>query len=128
MKTETKKKKNSWLSKNPKSNQKSLTSQVKQEVIDSTFKLAGLVHLVGDLIERESGFRKKELVIITHDYIHQFVKFEFLNKDLELLDGLARNEKVEVTFRIEGRVGKSSQVLNNLIATKLEKLSEKEVD
>ena len=127
MKTKTKKKKSNWLSKNPKANYKSLTTQTTQEVTDSIFKLPGLVETVGELIERESGFRKKELVIKTHDYKAQLVRFEFLNYKLELLDGILEGEKVEVTFRIEGGISPSGQVLNNLVGTKLEKLSEQAV-
>jgi hypothetical protein len=127
MKTKTKTKKSSWLSKNPKANYKSLTTQTTQEVTDSIFKLPGLVETVGELIERESGFRKKELVIKTHDYKAQLVRFEFLNYKLELLDGLLEGEKVEVTFRIEGGISPSGQVLNNLIGTELVKLSEQAV-
>ena len=127
MKTKTKTKKSSWLSKNPKANYKSRTTQTTQEVTDSIFKLPGLVEDIGELIERESGFRKKELVIKTHDYKAQLVRFEFLNHKLELLDGLLEGEKVEVTFRIEGGISPNGQVLNNLIGTALVKLSEQAV-
>ena len=87
-----------------------------------------MVEDIGELIERESGFRKKELVIKTHDYKPQLVRFEFLNHKLELLDCLLEGEKVEVTFRIEGGISPSGQVLNNLVGTELVKLSEKEVE
>lgn len=67
------------------------------------------------------------LVIKTHDYKVQLVRFGFLNYKLELLDGLNEGEKVEVTFRVDGRIGQRGQVLNNLIGTELVKLSENEV-
>ena len=114
--------------KEAKANYNSLTKQIKQEVIDSTFKLPGLVEEVGELIERESGFRKKELVIKTLDYMPQLSRFEFLNHKLVLIDGLNEGEKVEVTFRVEGGISQSGQVLNNLVGTALLKADEKEVD
>ena len=117
-----------WLSKKPKANYNSLTKQIKQEVVNSTFKLPGLVEGVGELIERESGFRKKELVIKTLDYMPQLIRFEFLNHKLVLIDGLNKGEKVEVTFRVEGGISQSGQVLNNLVGIALVKLSEKKVD
>jgi hypothetical protein len=121
-----KKNKTSWSSKRPKTNHESLTSQVKQQVVDSRFKLPGLVVSVGEVVEKDGGFRKSELVLLTHDYKPQLVCLEFLNAKVELLGGLARGEKIEVSFRIEGRDWEG-KVLNNLIGTGLDKLSEKEV-
>ena len=121
------KNKTSWTSKRPNANHESLTSQVKQHVVDSAFKLPGLVVSVGEVIDKDGGFRKRELVLLTHDYRPQLVSLEFLNPKVDLLGGLAKGEKVEVTFRIEGREWEG-KVLNNLIGTGLEKLSEATVE
>ena len=116
-----------WLSKNQSSNNFGLTQHLEREVVDSTFSLPGLVHEIGELVEHDSGFSKQELVIVTNDYKPTFVKFEFLNKSTIQLFGLGKNEKVKVTFRIEGREW-DGRVLNNVIGTKVEKVSEQKVD
>ena len=116
-----------WLSKNQSSNNFGLTQHLEREVVDSTFSLPGLVHEIGELVEHDSGFTKQELVIVTNDYKPTLVKFEFLNKSTIQLFGLGKNEKVKVTFRIEGREW-DGRVLNNVIGTKVEKVSEQKVD
>ena len=116
-----------WLSKNQSSNNFGLTQHLEREVVDSTFSLPGIVHEIGELVEHDSGFTKQELVIVTNDYKPTLVKFEFLNKSTIQLFGLGKNEKVKVTFRIEGREW-DGRVLNNVIGTKVEKISEQKVD
>jgi hypothetical protein len=116
-----------WLSKNQSSNNFGLTQHLEREVVDSTFSLPGLVHEIGELVEHDSGFTKQELVIVTNDYKPTLVKFEFLNKSTIQLFGLGKNEKVKVTFRIEGREWEG-RVLNNVVGTKVEKISEQKVD
>ena len=120
-----KSKKTGWLAKSPITNHESLTSQVRQQVVDSGFTLPGTVLAVGETVEFESGFRKKELVLLTDDYRPQPVRFEFLNNSTDLLGGLAEGERVEVAFRIEGKKW-GEKILNNLIGTALCKQNEVE--
>ena len=92
-----------WLSKNQSSNNFGLTQHLEREVVDSTFSIPGIVHEISELVEHDSGFTKQGLVIVTNDYKPTLVKFEFLNKSTLQLFALRKNEKVKVTFRIEGR-------------------------
>ena len=116
--------KENWLSKSPPSNHQSVSSLKAREIVESSFKIPGIVREVGELEEKDSGFIKQDLVLLTHDYKPQLVRFEFLCEKTSLLGGVAKGERVEVTFRIEGKEWKG-KTLNNLIATSLEKISEK---
>ena len=120
-----KSKKTGWIAKSPITNHESLTSQIRLQVVDSGFTLPGTVLAVGETVEFESGFRKKELVLLSDDYRPQPVRFEFLNNSTDLLGGLAVGERVEVAFRIEGKKW-GEQILNNLIGTALCKQNEVE--
>ena len=121
------KKNTEWLSKKPKTNHLGTATHLERDLVESTFSLPGRVYLVGELIEHKSGFSKRELVILTGDYKPSLVRFEFLNKATVCLDGLIKEEKVKITFRIEGREW-DGKVLNNLIGTKVEKISEQAID
>jgi len=112
-----------WLSKKPNTNHLGKTTHSERELTESTMSLPGRVHVVGELVEHESGFSKRELVILTDDYRTSLIRFEFLNKAAASLDGLVEEEKVKVTFRIEGREW-NGKVLNNLIGTQVDRISE----
>ena len=117
------KKNKEWLSKKPKTNHLGTATHSERDLVESTFSLPGRVYLVGELIEHKSGFSKRELVILTDDYRPSLIRFEFLNKAAASLDGLVKEEKVKVTFRIEGREW-NGKVLNNLIGTQVDRISE----
>jgi hypothetical protein len=117
------KKNKKWLSKYPDSNHTAISKHMGRELVESTHSLYGQVHTIGDEIERECGFVKRELILRTNDYKPTLVCFEFLNKAGKALDGLSEEEKVKVTFRVEGKEWQG-KVLNNLIGTKVERLSE----
>ena len=121
------KKNKEWLSKKPKTNHLGTATHSERDLVESTFSLPGRVYLVGELVEHKSGFSKRELVILTDDYKPSLIRFEFLNKETVCLDGLIEEEKVKITFRIEGREW-DGKVLNNLIGTKVEKISEQAID
>ena len=112
-----------WLSKKPNTNHLGKATHSERELVESTLSLPGRVQVVGDLVEHESGFSKRELVILTDDYRPSLIRFEFLNKAAASLDGLVEEEKVKVTFRIEGREW-NGKVLNNLIGTQVDRISE----
>ena len=112
-----------WLSKKPNTNHLGKATHSERELVESTLSLPGRVQVVGDLVEHESGFSKRDLVILTDDYRPSLIRFEFLNKAAASLDGLVEEEKVKVMFRIEGREW-NGKVLNNLIGTQVEKISE----
>ena len=112
-----------WVTKQFQENHQATTLKERREVVESGFSFQGVVRKIGDLIERECGFSKRELVILTSDYKPNIVSFEFLNKNVALLAGLNLGEKVDVYFRIEGREW-DGRVLNNLIGTRLDRICE----
>jgi len=112
-----------WLSKKPNTNHLGKATHSERELVESTLSLPGRVHVIGDLVEHESGFSKRDLVILTDDYRPSLIRFEFLNKAAASLDGLVEEERVKVTFRIEGREW-NGKVLNNLIGTQVDRISE----
>ena len=112
-----------WLSKKPNTNHLGKATHSERELVESTLSLPGRVHVIGDLVEHESGFSKRDLVILTVDYRPSLIRFEFLNKAAASLNGLVEEEKVKVTFRIEGREW-NGKVLNNLIGTQVDRISE----
>ena len=116
-----------WLSKKPNTNHLRKATHSERELVESTLSLPGRVHVVGDLIEHESGFSKRELVILTRDYRPSLIRFEFLNKAAASLDRLVEEEKVKVMFRIEGREW-NGKVLNNLIGTQVDRISEQVIE
>ena len=116
-----------WLSKERKTNHLGSAIHSGRDLVETTFSLPGRVYLVGELVEHDSGFSKKELVILTEDYKPARIKFEFTNKATGCLNGLVEGEKIKVTFRIEGREW-SGRYLNNLIGTQIEKISEQAID
>ena len=121
------KKNTEWLSKKPKTNHLGTATHSERDLVESTFSLPGRVYLVGELVEHDSGFSKKELVILTEDYKPTHIKFEFTNKETSCLNGLVEGEKIKVTFRIEGREW-NGKYLNNLIGTQVAKISEQAID
>jgi hypothetical protein len=50
-----------------------------------------------------SGFKKKELVIITEDKYPQHILVEFLQEKISLLDGLKINDNIKIYINIRGR-------------------------
>ena len=119
--------KENWLSKSPASNHESQSNLNAREILESSFKLPGIVYELGDLEKKDKGFTKQDLVLLTLDYKPQLVRFEFLCKKTSLLGGVAKGEKVEITFRIEGKQW-GRKVLNNLIVTGICKLSETKIN
>ena len=116
--------KENWLSKSPASNHESQSNLNAREILESSFKLPGIVYELGDLEKKDKGFTKQDLVLLTLDYKPQLVRFEFLYKKTSLLGGVAKGEKVEITFMIQGKEW-NGKILNNLVATNLLKMSEK---
>ena len=76
------------------------------------------------MIERESGFCKRELILKTDEYIPNLLSFEFQNGKMKFLNDLLVDQQVEVTFRIQGREWEG-RVLNNLVGISLVKVSER---
>ena len=116
-----------WLAKNADANHLAVTKQVSEEVLRTGLSLTGRVHSLGEVIERDTGFAKRELILITDDYRPNLISFEFQNGKMKCLNDLMEKEKVEVSFRIQGREWEG-RVLNNLVGTRVIKISGKALD
>lgn len=116
-----------WLSGNPDANHLAVTKQVSEEVLKTGLSLTGRVHSLSEVIERETGFSKRELIVITDDYRPNLICFEFHNGKMKYLDDLLEKERVEVSFRIQGREWEG-RVLNNLVGTRVVKISGQALD
>ena len=66
------------------------------------FEMEGSVSLICDELTWESGFRKREFVIRTHDAYPQDVKIECTQDRTSLLDGVQVGDTVKVSFSIRG--------------------------
>lgn len=116
-----------WFSKNADENNLAVTKQITEEVLKTGLSLVGSVHSLGEVIERDTGFSKRELVLLTDDYRPNLICFEFHNAKMKELNELVVNEKVEISFLIKGRQW-NDRVLNNLVGKKVKRLNTQKID
>lgn len=68
------------------------------------YELTGKVKLIQDEQTFDSGFRKREMVVIVEDGKYpQEINLEFVQDRISLLDNLSPGQEVTVTFDIRGR-------------------------
>lgn len=68
------------------------------------YELTGKVKLIQDLKQFDSGFTKREMVVIVEDGKYpQEINLEFVQDKVTLLDNLQAGQEVTVTFDIRGR-------------------------
>ena len=68
------------------------------------YELTGKVKLIQDEQTFNSGFRKREMVVIVEDGNYpQEINLEFVQDKISLLDNLSAGQEVTVTFDIRGR-------------------------
>jgi hypothetical protein len=72
---------------------------IKQYVHEMTGKL----HSVEDAVVYDSGFRVRKFVLTSDDYSPQFIAFQLLRDNVELIDGIEVGTAVKVLFKINGR-------------------------
>lgn len=84
---------------------------IKQYVHEMTGKL----HSVEDAVVYGSGFRVRKFVLTSNDYSPQFIAFQLLRDNVELIDGFEVGAAVKVLFRINGREWEG-KFFNNLEA------------
>tara|TARA_Y100000588_G_C13662977_1_gene672915 strand:+ start:24 stop:455 length:432 start_codon:yes stop_codon:yes gene_type:complete len=84
------------------SNRNARTIACERKVVEETFEITGRVLELGETEKFSSGFERRELVLLTEDYQPQSVKLTFKAKDIEHLLGIQINERVSVSFRLEG--------------------------
>ncbi|MDO6565252.1 DUF3127 domain-containing protein [Amphritea sp. 1_MG-2023] len=84
------------------------------------YELSGKVKLIQDPQTFNSGFTKREMVVIVEDGKYpQEINLEFVQDKVSLLDNLHVGQEVTVTFDIRGREY-NGRYFNNLQAWKVE--------
>ncbi|AGC66831.1 hypothetical protein ASNER_054 [Candidatus Uzinura diaspidicola str. ASNER] len=66
-------------------------------------KISGKIKKILDTQTFSSGFRKRELVILTDDLYPQHLLIEFLQEKIYLLNGLKINDYIKISINIRGR-------------------------
>ncbi len=51
----------------------------------------------------QSGFRKREVILVTHEQYPQFLKIEFVQDKVDLLDQFKPGDDVVISFDLRGR-------------------------
>jgi single-strand DNA-binding protein len=83
------------------------------------YELTGKVKLIGDLQTFNSGFTKKEIVVVVEDGNYpQEISLEFLKDNISLLDSVIVGQNITVTFDIRGREY-NGRYFNNLVGWKI---------
>ena len=84
------------------------------------YELTGKIKLIQEPKTFDSGFTKREMVVIVEDGKYpQEINIEFVQDKTALLDNLRPGEEVTVTFDIRGREY-NGRYFNNLVGWKLE--------
>lgn len=71
--------------------------------------LTGTIKKISDLQTFNSGFQKKELVLLTEEQYPQPINIEFLSEKVDLLNTYKVGDKVKVHINIRGREWTSPQ-------------------
>ncbi|WP_103327719.1 DUF3127 domain-containing protein [Bacteroidetes bacterium endosymbiont of Geopemphigus sp.] len=65
--------------------------------------ISGRVKKISDTQTFASGFRKRELVLITEEQYPQHILVEFVQDKTELLDALMPDDQVKISINLRGR-------------------------
>ncbi len=88
------------------------------------YELTGKIKLIQDPKTFDSGFTKREMVVIVEDGRYpQEINLEFVQDKVALLDNLQPGQEVTVSFDIRGREY-NGRYFNNLQGWKVEVLGE----
>lgn len=83
------------------------------------YDLTGKIKLIQDVKKFDSGFTKREMVVIVEDGKYpQEINLEFVQDKVALLDNLQPGQEVTVTFDIRGREY-NGRYFNNLQGWKI---------
>ena len=83
------------------------------------YDLTGKIKLIQDPMTFDSGFKKREMVVIVEDGKYpQEINLEFVQDKISLLDNLQPGQEVTVTFDIRGREY-NGRYFNNLQGWKI---------
>jgi len=87
--------------------------------------LTGTIKKISDLQTFNSGFQKKEMVLLTEEQYPQPINIEFLSEKVDLLNQYKVGDKVKVHINIRGREWTSPQgevkYFNSITAWRMEK-------
>jgi len=88
--------------------------------------LSGIIKQLGELKSFASGFKKREMVLLTEEQYPQPINIEFLTDKADLLNQYKEGEKVKVGINIRGREWTSPQgevkYFNSITGWRVEKL------
>lgn len=92
--------------------------------------ILGRIKKILNTITFSSGFRKRELVVLTDELYPQNILVEFLQEKIHLLDKFKTNDYIKIYIKIRGREWINSEgivkYLNSIQGWKIEKLKSKE--
>ena len=88
--------------------------------------LQGTIKKISDLQTYESGFQKRELVILTDETYPQPINIEFTHDKVDLLDPYKVGDSIKVHINIRGREWTSPQgeikYFNSIVGWRIESL------
>jgi hypothetical protein len=87
----------------------------------ANYEACGTIKAVLEPKTFSSGFTKREFVIVTEDDYPQTVAFECVKQRTTLLDRVAVNDRVRVSFRLRGREYQGRYFVN-LEAVQIDKM------
>jgi hypothetical protein len=93
------------------------------------FKLNGIVKVLNDTVQVSEKFSKREFVVTENSSMYpQDIIFQATQDKCAMLDGIAVNDQVEVSFNLRGREWTSPQgevkYFNSLDAWRIEKVGQ----
>ena len=88
---------------------------------DNAYEIVGKIARIMDQQTFGSGFTKREFLLATEEEHSQMVKFECIKNLCALLDKVAVDDRVRVSFRLRGSEYKE-RFFVNLYATQIEKM------
>ena len=90
--------------------------------------LQGTIRRIGKTETFESGFQKRELVLLTDEQYPQPISIEFLQDKTALLDQVKEGDKVKIGINIRGREWTSPdgqvKYFNSIIGWRLDKANQ----
>ena len=87
----------------------------------ANYEICGAIKVIQEPKTFASGFVKREFVLVTEDDYPQTILFECIKQQCSLLDRVAPNDRVRVSFRLKGREYKE-RFFVNVEAVSIEKM------
>lgn len=81
-------------------------------MFSTSYDLKGTLKNIGDLMKFDSGFVKREAIVLTEEAYPQEVKVEFLGDNSNVLEKFDEGDQVTVSFNIRGREWEGKHFVN----------------